>query len=151
MKFTIEVEDFYLDEESQLAPALTHHIKCEVVNQISQSIKDRVEKQITMVVKAEVEQTMYRQIQSYVADTIATGRMPNGKGGEGILLSEYIMNIFQSNNSYSSPQEAIKALAKKYADEMKQRYDLLFASQLVAKMKENNMLKEDVAKMLLDK
>lgn len=39
--------------------------------------------------------------------------------------------------------------AKDFGKEMKERYDLLFASQLVAKMSETGLLKEDVAKLLL--
>lgn len=32
---------------------------------------------------------------------------------------------------------------------MKQRYDLLFASQIVAKLDEHGLLKEDIAELLL--
>lgn len=152
MKFVIEVEDFYLDEESQLAPALTEHIKNTVVHKISESIKDRVEKQITMEVKARVEESMYRLIQSYVSDTVATGKMQHPKNrSEQILLSEYIQYIFENNSGWSSPEETIKKYAKTFGDQMKQRYDLLYASQIVTTLKENGLLNADAAKMLLDK
>lgn len=51
----------------------------------------------------------------------------------------------------NSMEKLIKSLAKDFANEMKERYDLLFASQLVAKMSETGLLKEDVAKLLLPK
>ena len=122
MKFIIEVEDFYLDEESQLAPALTEHIKNTVVHKISESIKDRVEKQITMEVKARVEESMYRLIQSYVSDTVATGTIQSPKNrNEQILLSDYIKHVFENNTGWGSPEETIKKQAKIFGDQMKQR------------------------------
>jgi hypothetical protein len=50
-------------------------------------------------------------------------------------------------------KEFLTAQTKKATDsiskELKERYDLLFASQIVSKLHENGMLKEDVAKLLL--
>lgn len=152
MKFIIEVEDFYLDEESQLAPALTKHIIFDVVQQIEKSIKDRVEKQITMEVKARVEDSMYRLIQSYVSDTVANGKMQSQKNAkEMILISEYVKETFERNTGWASPEEKIKGLAKQFGDAMKQRFDLLFASSIVANLKDNGLLNADAAKMLLEK
>lgn len=152
MKFIIDVDDFYLDEESNLTPALTGHIITSVVNQISTSIKDRVEKQITMEVKARVEESMYRLIQVYVADTVATGKMPSPNNSkEMVLISEYVQQVFSKNNSWASPEESIKALAKGFGAQMKQRYDLLFASSIVATLKDNGLLNPEAAKMLLEK
>ena len=67
-----------------------------------------------------------------------------------MTLKEYILYQIQNNTGWNSPNENIKKLAQKFGEEMKNRYDLLFASQLVAKMNENGLLKEDVAKKLLD-
>ena len=47
-KFTIEIEEFYL-EEQELSEALQLSVKNDVVNQIKKMIEDKVEKQITRV------------------------------------------------------------------------------------------------------
>lgn len=45
--------------------------------------------------------------------------------------------------------KAVKTAGDAIGKELKERYDLLFASQIVSKLHENGMLKEDVAKILL--
>jgi hypothetical protein len=45
----------------------------------------------------------------------------------------------------------IETNTKLFSAEFKDRYDLLFASQLVSKMNAVGLLKDDVAKLLIDK
>lgn len=47
-------------------------------------------------------------------------------------------------------QDWIAKTACSHADDLKKRYDMLFASGIVQKMHENNLLKEDVAAKLLN-
>ena len=55
MKFTVEVEEFWLEDE-ELSTELQAHVKTNVVREISSSIKDNVETQITKKVKEVIEQ-----------------------------------------------------------------------------------------------
>lgn len=147
MKFTIEIEDFYI-EEGDIESSLKDHIKADVVSQIYAKIKDKVDEHITRRVKADVEEKMHRFMNVAIEEIIRTEKFTYNR--EEISLSDYIKKEFANNQSYRTPTETIQKLAKQFADEMKGRYDLLFASQLVAKMSNNGMLKEDVAKILLD-
>lgn len=147
MKFTIEVNDFYI-EEGEIESELKQHLLREVVNQIEKSIQKRVEDHITIKVKAEIESRMYRFINLAIEQIIATEKIKTD--GKELSLTEYIKNEFTSRSGYRNPTDTISNLAKKFADEMKNRYDLLFASQLVAKMNNNGLLKEEVAKLLID-
>ena len=74
----------------------------------------------------------------------------NGGGREDITLTDYIKRHFTSRNNYRNADEVISKEAEKFSKQMKDRYDLLFASQLVAKMSNAGMLKDDVAKILLE-
>lgn len=154
MKFTIEIDEFWLDSESELEPALTKHIIDNVVSQIEKSIEKRVEDHITIKVKAEIESKMYRFMNLTIEQIITTEKIKveesYGKPKVEMTLTEYIKKQFQENSGYRSPHETITALAKKFADEMKNRYDLLFASQIVAKMNNNGLLKDEVAKLLVE-
>ena len=149
MKFTIEVEDFYLDGEDSLEANLKDYIKRDVVSQIEKNIRTKVEDQIQREVHLEVEKTFVRKIRDAVTEIVGTEKI-KGSNGVEITLSDYIKNKFQNNTDWRSPDDTIKALAKKFGDEMKARYDLLFASQIVQKLHENGLLKEDVAKKLLE-
>lgn len=147
MKYTIEVNDFYL-EDAELESTLKEHIIREVVGQIEKSIQKRVEDHITLKVKAEIESRMYRFMNLAIEQIISTEKLK--VDGKEMTLAEYIKREFTERTGYRNPSDTIATLAKKFGDEMKGRYDLLFASQLVAKMNNNGLLKDEVAKLLLD-
>jgi len=153
MKFTIEVEEFWLDEESELEPALKDHIKRDVINQIESSIKAKVEDAITKEVKSQVEQMLYRRITSLVNECISSDKIKGRYTNDPeITLQEYVKLQFTQTAREKAPiDETIKKLAEAFGSEMKKRYDLLFASQVVAKLGEGGLLKEDAVKLLLDK
>lgn len=148
MKFIIEVQDFYLDGED-LQHALTEKIKNDVAFEIQKSIASKVEEHITRKVKAEVEERMYRFMNVAIEDIIQKEKLKYDN--KEMTLVEYIRNVFSNRNHWQNADESIKKSADKFGKEMKDRYDLLFASQLVAKLNNEGMLKEDVAKLLLDK
>lgn len=149
MKLEIEISDFYLEEE-ELESGLKEYVKREVLNEIQKSIKQKVEDHLTLQIKAEVEKNMYQQMNLFIKDFIKTGEVKSAiKSGTMVTLEEFVKEKFTSSNGWMSADETIKKLATQFSSEMKQRYDLLFASQLVAKMHENQMLKDDVAQKLL--
>lgn len=156
MKYTIEVENFWIDSEdsSSLELELKNHITKNVIKQIEASIKEKVEDHITRKVKADIEERMYRFMNLTIEDIIKTEKITVdkqvGSGKEDITLTDYIKRYFSSRSNYRNAEEVIAREAEKFSKQMKDRYDLLFASQLVAKMSNAGMLKEDVAKILLE-
>lgn len=153
MKFTIDIEDFYLDEGDELESSLKKHIINEVCSQIQKSIKDRVEIQISMEVKDTIEKQMYSTISKEIKNVIDGGLIKNPDSysdKKQITISDYIKKKFENDSGWGSPREHIEKLAKSHAEELKKRYDLMFASQIVSKLHQNGMLKEDIAKLLLD-
>lgn len=154
MKFTIEVEDFWLNDEDNLEENLKKYIISDIVRQIDASIKAKVDDHINKEVKAQVEQTLYRKISTLVGETIATDKIKGYYSNDPeMTLQEHIKAKFNSSHKEESKifDQLIEKLAKQFGEELKKRYDLLFASQLVSKLHENGMLKEDVAKLLFDK
>jgi hypothetical protein len=151
MKITIDISDFYLDPEDQkgLENELKNHVKREVVKEIHKSISDKVKEQITDAISNEIQVSIKPIIDKTLSDLVDSSLI-KPRGENEMLIKDYIKKIFENNNGWGSPEEKIKTLAKAYGDEMKKRYDLLFASQLVAKINENGLLKEDVAKKLLE-
>lgn len=148
MKFIIEVQDFYLDGE-ELSEALSSHIKNQVVMTIERSIKEKVEEHIARKVKADVEDRMYRFMNIAIEEIIQKEKLKFDS--KEMTLAEYIRDRFQNRSNWQNADESIRKAAEKFGTEMKNRYDLLFASQLVAKLNNEGMLKEDVAKLLLEK
>lgn len=151
MKISIDISDFYLDEEDNIEQSLKDYIKRDVLQQISNSIKEKVNTQVLMEVKDIVEKNMYKDISAAIKETVATCKMQSKKErGKEVTMEEYVKECFTDTNSYNSFDDTIKKIASAFAIEMKGRYDLFFASQLVAKMNDNGLLKEDIAKLLLN-
>ena len=149
MKITIDISDFYLDEEEDIERGLKKYITNQVIYEIEKSIKERVEKQITLEAKETVEKTMYRKITSAIGEVIKTGEFKRRNSNEMGTIEDYVKDCLNSNSNWNSFDETIKKIAQSHVKEIKDRYDLLFASQIVSKLGENGLLNNEAAKLLL--
>lgn len=151
MKFTIEVEDFYM-EEGDLESNLKSHIINACVSKITSDLKVKIEDGVQKEVKAQVEQTLYRKIGSFVTESIENDKIKGRYANDPeMTLQEWVKLQFTEKAREKAPTDAvIEKLAKQFGEELKKRYDLLFASQLVTKMKDSGFLKEEVANLLLN-
>ncbi len=147
MKITIDVSDFYLNNEDDLETNLKIFVIDKVTNSIYKSIEKKIEDQIERRVKDEVDQKLSRFINKTIEDLIATENII--KDGKSISIADHIKNVFQNTNGWNNSTDAIKKLATQFGSELKARYDLQFASHVVVKLNEQGMLKEEVAKMLI--
>lgn len=151
MKISIDISEFYLDEEDNFEESFKNYIKNSAIQYINSSIKEKIEKQVFMEVKDIVEKNLYKEITSAIKKTVETCNMPSRKNrGESVTMEEYVKECFIDNSSYNSFDDVIKKIAANFSTEMKGRYDLFFASQLVAKMNDNGLLKDDIANLLLN-
>lgn len=147
MKFTVEVEEFWLDEEEDLTEALQGHVKREVVRKISESVKDKVEKQIVKKLDEVIEQKLALVIDSSLADLVATGMITYNRSEVSIV--DHIKHRFQSNSGWGDPSSHIDDIAKKFGAELKAQYNNVFANKIVQNMKEQGLLKDEVVQILL--
>ncbi len=148
MKFTVEVEDFYLDEEGDLAPGLTKFVTHEVVTQIWSKIQGIVEKKITEAVQSQTEAILSAQINMLTSQLISAGKIT--KNGKELLISDYIKDRFDNSGNWNAPYEQIEKLAKAYGNDMKKRYDYFYANQIVQQMHVIGVLKEEVFNKLIE-
>jgi hypothetical protein len=148
MKFMVEVDDFYLDEESELAPALSGHVIRTVVSQIWDKIEKKVDEAIRISVQAKIEQELTAKINIRIADIFASETIK--KDGKDVSISDYIKDRFVNNSGWNSPHETITKIAKEYGNEMKKRYDYFYANQIVQQMHTIGVLKEEVFANLIE-
>jgi hypothetical protein len=153
MKIIVEVEDFYLDEEQDLEQGLKNYVVEEVLNKISASIKTKVETQILVEVKSQVENAMYKQINLFISEFIKTGLVSSSRDSKNqVSIAEYIKEKFSYGSGWNSANDVIKKFAESFGNELKKRYDINFANQIVRKMNEVGLLKEEsIVKLLEDK
>lgn len=145
-KFTIEVEDFYLEDE-ELSEGLRAYIKHDVVSQISKNVKEQTQKQITDKIQEVISQKIDLVIDSTLTDLIATGIIE--KHGSDISIIDHIKDVFLNNAGWSNPKKQIAEIALEFTKELKRQYDVVFANEIVVKLKEQGFLKDDLVQILL--
>ena len=145
MKFTVEVEDFWLDEED-LDSALKKAVTSQVIAEIKKQIESKVEVELTKQIKETVEKKIAPIVQKTLTKLVDDGVLT--VGSEKLTFAKFIQNSFD-RGGWSSPQQQIGELAEKYGKELKLRYDALFANRIVNKLKEQGMLNDDVVKYLI--
>ena len=143
MEFKVTLEDFWWDgDEDSIEEALKKHIVQETVQQIEKNLQKKIDEEIARCVKQQVENILLKKISGEVARLVEIGEIRPNKKEDSISIVDYIKNQFESNSGWRSPDETIKAIAKKFGDEMKMRYDRAFAVHIVERMRENGLLKE---------
>lgn len=156
MKIVVELDEFWMHDEAELSTALSKYVTNQVISEIWKKIKSKVDEDIQVKTAKMVEKLMYQKASSLIDEalktqTIKTMVYENSRNVEKLVsLEEYIGIKFKKDSGWGSPDKKIEELAKQFADELKKRYDLLFASQIVSKLNENGLLKEDVHKMLME-
>ena len=151
MKFTVELEDFWMDEDSGgIEEELKNHIVTSVVVQIKKQIQESIDSKITEHVKEKADIIISAQIKGKVTELIETGEIKPRHKSESILITEYVKEKFMDNSGWGSTDSQVKDLAKKFSDEMKKRYDAAFACHIVDNMRKNGLLKEDEITKLLE-
>jgi benzoyl-CoA reductase/2-hydroxyglutaryl-CoA dehydratase subunit BcrC/BadD/HgdB len=148
MKFTIDIEEFWLDEE-ELSDALQRDITHSVVHTITGNIKDQVEELITKKVTKTIEEKVTIVIDKALTDLIETGTLQK-KNRDPISLVDHVVSMFNDNHGWSSPENQMKQIAERFGNELKARYDNIFAAKIVDNMKQQGLLKADVVQILLE-
>jgi len=149
MNFKVELDEFYMDDDSEdLESELKKHIINSVVYEIFKRIETRVKSEIIKAVEDQITATVGTTIQNYCTDYIKNGTM-NSHYKETLVkdrVEQKIKQVIDTNSSY----DQIKTIGKKIADELKIRYDRVFAQSLIISMQKAGLLKENSIATLLD-
>lgn len=149
MNFKIEIDDFWLAEDSSLEEGLRDFLKNEVFCKISDSIKKKVESEVEKIVREKVHNELSVRIAAHTESIITTGKTKSHvKSSEQVTFEEYIAEVFNNQSNWNSLNDIVKKRAEALVAEIRNKYDLLFASRIVTKMQEQNLLKDDVFKLL---
>ena len=146
MIFTIEIEDFYLDDDD-IESALKSCIIRDVVSKITSRIESKVDKQIAKRVEEVIEGKLNVVIDSKLTELIDTGMIK--RRHKDISISDYIKSEFEENSGWGSPGKQIERIAENFGEELKLQYNNAFANKIVMNMKEQGLLKDEVVQILL--
>lgn len=147
MKFTVDVENFWI-EEADLSKELQSQVQRHIVAEIRESVKTQVNNFMDQHIRAVINAELQSRVQILMDEIIATGKIKGDYSSDPqITVKEYIVKNFA--NRKPDITAAIAKQVTQHFEELKNRYDLLFATQLITKIKEQGMLKDEAVKMLL--
>lgn len=134
---------------------LKDDIKSEIIYETKQAvlkeIKEPIKKDISDRVKILVEDSYKKEVEKAVEDFVENGKVRiNSYNEDEITTKEWIKNQFK-NNFYTSGklEKIVKQNTEELAKEIRDRYDLLFASSLVSNLNDQGLLKEGVFKAIM--
>jgi len=152
---TVDLSEFYSEEdERDFSSQIKDSISYQVKNQIVAEWKEKIGVEFNNAVKAEVEKQKEAFITNEMERAIVDSKVKKGYSGEMITISEWINEELQKahlsdNRLKEFLNNQTKQLSDKLSKELKERYDLMFATQIINKLHENGMLNENVAKLML--
>ena len=147
MRIEIEVSEFWIDQEMDIEKGLKEHIIESVISKIQNSIRKKIDERIVEFINLNLETKIRECITEKTLEVYKSEEIKIN--GEKTTIKDYIQKKIDER-SWQSPIESIEKIARQYTEELKKQYDMFFASQIVVKMHENNLLKEDMAKLILE-
>jgi hypothetical protein len=149
MKFSINLEEFWMDEDSgDLECELKKDITNAVTQKIMSEIKDKIDEEIKDKVTNFVDARMSVIINDALEQCINNDTIKPRHGSE-IKISSYIKDQFENDSGWGNPDKHINKIAKSFGEELKLQYNNLFANKIVQNMKEQGLLKDEVVQILL--
>ena len=73
MKFTIDIEEFWLEEDDGLEEGLKKHITHDVISQIKQSLKGQIEISIRAEVEKQFKENLATEVSLITREAIGSG------------------------------------------------------------------------------
>lgn len=148
---TINMDDFWMDEDSNFEESFKRYI----VDQATYNVFENVKKNLLKDIYPEVEKNVNKKVEEFMHDLVEQNadklEMKVGYG-QTVPLEKGVRSILSNkaeNYAMTSITKLVEAYAKSFVDDLRKRYDLLFASQVITKLNENKMLKEGVFESLM--
>lgn len=152
MKITLELDSTYLDGDT-LDEAICNKIEKEVTKEIWSKVKNQVEKEVTSVAETYVREQLNEHIISYTKTIIETEKLEAPRYYDGdqdrISVEEYIKH-FLRKDSKDKVKKAVKDFADQFTQKLRDRYDMEFATQIINKMRQQDLLKPEVETALFE-
>lgn len=145
LKVEIDLEDLtkdiFNDDEYSLTEGVVSSIRRDVVAEIKRTCQDQIQTQIRSIVEAKVGVL----IRETFLEWSKTGKVKINSKDE-ISLNEYLTHYFTQQTGYTYTTTAksyVEDFAKKFAKELRERYDVAFAALIVRNLKDQKLLADD--------
>jgi hypothetical protein len=132
------------DFKQALRDDIIYHIRTQLMQELRPAamelMRDQGQAQVVEFISGELRGIIHRKMRA--------GEFRSHRGGFN-SFDEVIEKNLSTMNIESVIKRHIDKKAEEFAKELRARYDNVFAAKIVGKLKEQNMLAPDVAKLLL--
>ena len=142
------INDMLCDESRDIEEAIKGEIIGKTIRTILPTIEKQVNEQIFKRVDGVITERIESAVESAISKTIDSGTIVNR--GRTITMEDHIRDVFNSHSSWNNPRKKLETIAKKFGEELRLQYNAAFATRIVANMKDQGLLKDDVVKILLE-
>jgi argininosuccinate synthase len=154
---TVDLEDFYTDEDGG---TLADEVKSAIASSVKNGIWEKFKQEGLVAFSNQMERKITAdkdlKIKETIDDLFKNRKIKKSSYSNELLsLEEFIVEQLNRNISVSRDFEDLSRKlvdnkSKEIVQGLKDRYDFLFASQIVSNLNKQGMLKEDIAKILLE-
>ena len=156
IQVNVDLSEFFSEvDEQSFSEQIKNHITYTVKNEVLAEWKEKITKEFNEQVKATIEQEKERLISNMLNELILSEKLHRSHGSKELVsIKDFAIENLKSwwLNESTTTRTFDKILQKEsesIVEKLKERYDLMFASQIITKLNEAGMLKEDVAKLIL--
>ena len=157
IKFELDIEDILYDlaedrgEWNSNALSLKEIVIKDIKSQVLQEIRTATQKQVTEAITTQLinesNQQVADRVRLYCDEIIAKGVLWEGTTQE-ITVKDMVIKHFTNTRLWDNLLPSIKRVGDEFATQIKNKYDLVFASTILTNLKENNLLNSDAVKAL---
>lgn len=145
LKVEIDLEDLtqdlFEDERYSLKEGVISSIRNDVVRKIKETCSEQIQTQIHSIVEAKVGVL----IRETFLEWFKSGKV-KVSSSEAVSLDEYLLKYFTEKTGYTYTTTAksyVEDFAKKFAKELREKYDIAFAAMIVRNLKDQKLLADD--------
>ena len=160
MKINVQVDlsaFFNEEDEMSFSDQIKQHVVYSVKNEVLQLWKNQIGTEFSNKVKVAIDEVKNEFIENELKSLFENAKVKKRYDDKELIsIPEYAKEEFErlivSERQLSSRLDKItRDASEAVTKELKDRYDLLFASSMVSKMGELGMLKSDVASLIIPK
>lgn len=137
--------DVDIDLKHEIKTDITHQAKQAVLKEVKEPLRKDIEDRVKILVKDAYAEEVSETVKKFIREGKLQGRY---KGDPEITVNEWIEREFEGSVNNDVLKKAVQNQANNVSEELKGRYDMFFATQLVMKMNDQGLLKDGVMSTL---
>lgn len=146
--FNPEYDTMEFDLKDGIKDSIIGDTKRQLITFYGNEFKQQIQSQVKTLISEEIGTT----VEKAVKDFAKNGKIESKYNShEPMSLEEWVKQVFseKSNHRDDLIVKTVKQDAERCVKEVKSRYDMLFASQVISGLKQQNMLKDGVFEALM--